>query len=187
MYRRKADQLLTDYRLSVRQVQTEQSQLQESQKRLQATEQAQGILQTIAANLQQKAHKEIAKIVTRCLNAIFDDPYEFEIVFEKKRGKTEASLIFHRGNMTLDDPLNEVGGGVIDVAAFALRLAAIVLSRPAKRKLLILDEPFKNIRGEANRQRAREMVKRVSEDLGVQIIINTDIPTFQLGKIVEMN
>jgi ABC-type Mn2+/Zn2+ transport system ATPase subunit len=143
-------------------------------------------VQIVCQVIQQKVHDQIAEVVSMCLQAVFEDPYEFRIRFDKKRGRTEAVLTFIRDGIELDDPLNEIGGGVIDVASLALRLAAILLSRPIKRRLVILDEPFSNIRGKGNKARTRKMLQNLAEKLDFQIIINTDIEAFRLGKIVEV-
>lgn len=160
--------------------------LDKTQKQEQATQQAQQIVQDIAATIQQRVHQQIAQVVTRCLNAVFDDPYEFKINFVQKRGRTEAELTFVRNNQLLTDPLNEVGGGVIDVAAFALRIAVILLSRPPIRRVLFLDEPFSMIRGEQNKQQTRQMLLALAEKERFQFILNTDIPTYRLGTVIEL-
>lgn len=142
--------------------------------------------QRIAQALQQSAHEQIARVVSSCLSAVFDDPYEFRIRFDCKRGRTEARLAFVRDGLELDDPLGEVGGGVVDVAALALRLACLLLARPPRRRLLALDEPFGNVRGAGNRARTRRMLERLAAEMGVQFVLSTDIPEYRLGKVVEM-
>jgi ABC-type uncharacterized transport system YnjBCD ATPase subunit len=94
--------------------------------------------------------------------------------------------VFIKDGVVLDDPLNEVGGGVIDVASLALRLSCILLMRPPMRRLLVLDEPFSNIRGESNKARTREMLQMLATEMGIQIVINTDIPAYRLGTVVEL-
>lgn len=166
-----------------------EDELDEAEDELIATRAAQGVLQSIAETIQQKASSKIAQIVTRCLSAVFDDPYAFRIVCEQKRGKTEARLVFVRDGHELDNPEFDVGGGCIDVAAFALRLASLLLSRPPTRRLLVLDEPFKCIRGKDNRQRVRSLLVALAEEFDVQFILNVDIdayPEFCLGKVVEL-
>ena len=74
----------------------------------------------------------------------------------------------------------------VDVAALALRLACVVLARPPRRRLLVLDEPFRFVRGRENRARTRRMLTGLAGDLGFQIILCTDIPEYRLGMIVEM-
>jgi hypothetical protein len=184
--RNELDEHLLRRKIAQRTADAERCQLAVVSDSLDGIQEAQTIAQTIAQTLQQRAHDRIASVVTRCLNAVFDDPYEFRIRFDRKRGKTEARLTFLRDGLELDDPLNEVGGGVIDVASLALRLACLLLSRPPLRRLIVLDEPFKNIRGEGNKARTREMILRLAEDLDIQFVINTDIPEYRLGTVVEV-
>jgi len=165
--------------------------LEASKDTLNDHEEAQAIAQNIAREMQQQVHTRISVIVTRCLAAVFkDNPYEFAIDFDCKRGKTEARLLFLRDGMILDDPVEEVGGGVIDVAALALRLSCILLSRPRRRRLLVLDEPLKNVRGKQNRKNVRALLEALAEEMGLQIVLNVDgdsYPEFMLGTILEMS
>lgn len=147
-------------------------------------EEAQRVCQMVAQAVQQQAHDRIAGVVSRCLEAVFDEPYEFKILFEQKRGRTEASLVFVRGDQTLD-PLTASGGGVVDVAAFALRVSCLLLARPALRRVLVLDEPLKFV-SEQYRPRARAMIEKLAEDLGIQFIIVTHDEAYKTGKVVEL-
>ncbi len=187
LYLRKVNQLQADQRQATTAVCNEEKELTRVKDNRESIVEAQKIVQQIAQTLQQQAHSKIARIVSQCLNVVFEDPYEFAIRFEQKRGKTEAKMVFKRDGMEFDDPLNSVGGGVIDIAALALRLACITLSRPVRRKLLVLDEPFKNVRGAENKRRTRSMLLRLSEDFGCQFIINTDIESYRVGTVVELS
>lgn len=144
---------------------------------------AREIIQNTAAEVQRAAHASIAAIVSRCLEAIFDEPYKFKIHFEMKRGRTEARLAFLRDESEID-PLTASGGGVVDVAAFALRLACLALSKPALRRVIVMDEPFRFLSA-GYRPNIRELLEGLSEDLGVQIIMVTHIEDLEIGKIVE--
>lgn len=183
--RQLANRLLERQAIAKRNLKNERKELGIVQDQLSGAQEAQAIVQNIAQALQQKAHSQVASVVTKCLSAVFDDPYEFIIKFDRKRGKTEAVLSFQRNGIELDDPLNEVGGGVVDVASLACRLASILLSKPRVRRLVVLDEPFKNIRGDDNKRRARAMIIKLAEELGIQFVINTEIKEYQLGTIVE--
>lgn len=124
--------------------------------------------------------------MTRCLAAVFDDPYEFRIVFEQKRGKTDARLTFVRNGEEVD-PEDGCGGGVLDVAAFALRLGCLLTRRPRRRRVLILDEPFKHLSERKNyRERVRDLLLTVSEELNVQFVMVTHDPIFSVGKVIEI-
>lgn len=185
-YRRGIDHLTVRRHMAEEQVEAEQQHLDELAAEQEATVEARTIVQGIAQTLQQRAHSQIARVVSLCLESVFEDPYEFQIRFEQKRGKTEAKLVFVRGGLELDEPMAEVGGGVLDVASLALRVACVLLSRPPKRRLLVLDEPWKNIRGQGNRQRTREMLSRLASEMGIQFVINTDIEEYSLGSVVRM-
>ena len=189
VHRKKVDRLASDRDRAKANEKVERMALTLSEGKVGSNGKAQRIVQGIAQTIQQRLHEQIAQVVTRCLVAVFEEPYEFRIIFERKRGKTEARLAFVRDGLVCDSPLDEVGGGVVDVAALALRLACILLSRPRRRRLIVLDEPLRNIRGKGNRQRVRRMLMKLAEELEIQFLINVDIdayPEFALGKIVEV-
>lgn len=146
--------------------------------------QARDVLQHLAQAVQQQAHERISRVVTSCLEAVFDDPYEFQIQFERKRGKTEARLRFIRGELDAD-PLTASGGGMVDVAAFALRVACLVMRRPRVSRVVVLDEPFRFVSKEYQ-DRVRGMLEQLSKDMDVQIIFVTHNPSFVTGKVIEL-
>jgi hypothetical protein len=154
---------------------------------LAAAKEAQGIAQAIAAGLQATAHAQVATIVTRCLAAIFDVPYTFSIRFEERRGRTEAVLEFIRYGVVVEDPLDSIGGGACDVAAFALRVAALLLARPARRRLLVMDEPFRFLKPpEYYGPRVCAMLEALAADFGVQFIIVQNVEAYRTGTIVRV-
>lgn len=147
-------------------------------------EEAQQIVQVVAATIQEEAHARIACVVSQCLATVFDSPYEFSVQFERSRGRTEARLVFVRDGQYIN-PMDASGGGVVDVAAFALRVASLMLSRPARRRLVVLDEPFRFV--SADRHPAlRAMLESLCVDLGVQIIMVTHIDALRCGSIIEI-
>lgn len=152
--------------------------------RLANYEAAMAVARSVAVQMQAAAHVQITTLVNRCLEAIFPDPYEFRIVFEEKRGKTEARLVFVRDGLELD-PLTMAGGGVVDVAAFGLRLAALALSRPALRRVLVLDEPWRFLSVQY-RPAMRALVLALATELGFQFVYVTHDPAFVAGDVVEV-
>jgi DNA repair exonuclease SbcCD ATPase subunit len=151
---------------------------------LSRTEEARGILQAVAQSVQQTVHDKVAGVVSTCLSAVFDEPYEFHINFVQKRGRTEAELVFVRDGVEVD-PMTASGGGVVDVVSFALRLACLMLTRPAPRKLIVLDEPFKFVSAEY-RDRIREMLLGLAGQMGVQFIMVTHVRELECGKVIRM-
>ena len=150
----------------------------------QVTIEAQRVAQEVAAQVQRIAHDKIAKIVSKCLAVVFEDPYEFTIDFEQKRGKTEAVLSFWRKGHRVD-PTGAAGGGVKDVAAFALRLACLMFETPPKNRLLIMDEPFKAL-SHGYPAKAAMMLEALSHEMGVQFVLVTHIDELKTGNIIEV-
>lgn len=181
--RKRVNEKLSEYNAVRMRYKKERADLIEAEEALNDIQEAQIIAQTVAKTVQQKVHNQIASVVSRCLE-IFDEPYEFKIVFEQKRGRTEARLLFERDGLEVD-PMTASGGGVVDVASFALRLSCLMLSKPSLRKILILDEPFKFV-SEEYRDRIRILLETLSEDLGIQILMVTHIKELEIGKIIKL-
>ena len=145
---------------------------------------AQKIIQNVAAMVQAQAHRTVSGLVSKCLKTIYGEEYGFEIRFEKKRGKTEASPVLIKGKHEMD--LNETtGGGVLDVISFALRVSYLTLSRPELRRFLVLDEPFKNLDVSLH-EAARLMLEDFSSKLNIQILMVTHNESYMTGKIIEI-
>lgn len=140
--------------------------------------------QGVASSVQAAAHAKIADIVSRSLEAVFDEPYAFKIRFEQKRGRTEAVLLFERDGHEID-PLTASGGGVVDVASFALRLSCLLLSRPPVRRVLIMDEPFRFV-AVRHRDRVRALVEALAREVDCQFIIVTHSAELVTGKVVQL-
>lgn len=151
---------------------------------LENAEEARRIVQAVGEAVQREAHSRLAGVVSSCLSAVFDEPYEFRIRFEKKRNQTEANLVFVRDGVEVD-PMDAAGGGVVDVASFALRMASMTLKRPALRRLLVLDEPFRFV-SQGYRSRVRQMLQGLAEQMESQILMVTHVPELVAGKVVEM-
>ncbi len=145
---------------------------------------AQVLSQQVAKEIQDRTYGCIASIVTQCLEAVFDEPYKFKLGFVQKRGKTEAVLAFEREGQALD-PMAGSGGGVVDVAAFALRLASLTLQGSHTRRLLVLDEPFKFLSMEY-RERVRDLLLLLAEKMNLQIVMVTHIRELEVGKVVSL-
>lgn len=151
-----------------------------------AWEQAQKLVNEVAADVQHRAHTQLAQIATRCMRAVFgEDAYDLQIRMRERRGRTEADLILTRKGVVIGHAMDSVGGGVLDVAGFALRLACLLLRRPRLRRVMLLDEPFRFVSAQYHEAIA-VMLKELSEELGVQIIMVTHIPALAAGKVVEL-
>ena len=146
------------------------------------TEDATALVRQVAAACQQTVHAKLAGVVSEFQAAVYQDPYIMEISFEEKRGKTEALLRFVRDGELFE--LEEVGGGPVDLAAVGLRLACVASGRPASRRLLVLDEPFRFV-GKANAPALRGVMEMLAEQMGFQIIMVTHSDELHAGKVVR--
>lgn len=166
------NQLLRDLKSLKKDIQILKSEIKISEK-------AKGVIQYVAQEVQSKIETKINTLVTMALQSVFDNPYKFRIEFVLKRGKTECDLFFERGGNRID-PLTEAGGGVVDVAAFALRIAMWVLSDKSN-NVMVFDEPFKNINDKTREthRKVSQLVKSLSDKLKLQMIIITMLPELE--------
>lgn len=150
---------------------------------------ARAIIQVVAKETQEKLEYRISNLVSMALSSVFPDPYEFKLRFVMRRNKTEADLIFikrgHEG-----DPMDVSGGGALDVASFALRIA--VWSIKPTNNVLIQDEPFhflsRNLQAKCSM-----MIKMINQKIingkRIQFIIVSHIPeiTEAADKVFKIN
>ncbi len=124
----------------------------------------------IALKTQSQLEFHLSDMVSTGLNSVFDQEYNFKVIFEIKRGKTECRLYFEKDD-NLIDPLTMSGLGAADIAAFCLRCAGYSMA-PIYRNTFILDEPFKHL-SMIHHEKAAQMMKMLSKKLGIQIIMVT--------------
>lgn len=148
--------------------------VKESKRSLRRHEQAREIIRTVGISTMRQLQYHISDITSLALEAVFDDPYELVVEFVQRRNKTECDLFFVRSGERMD-PLSASGGGAVDVAAFALRIASWSMQRPKSRNVIILDEPLRFLSAD-HQEKASVMIKEISQKLGIQFIIITHEP-----------
>ena len=135
-------------------------------------EKARVVIQTTASEIQKNLEYRISNLVTMALAAVFSDPYEFKVEFVERRNQTEADFLFvKRGNEC--DPLESSGFGAVDIASIALRMA--IWSIKKTRAIMILDEPSRDLSRDMQ-SKASELLKLLSDELGIQMVITSHIP-----------
>lgn len=128
------------------------------------------LLQEVAAHVQRDLENAIGTSVQGCLDLLFPG-YTFNVRFTPRRGKTEADFHICKGGVELD-PMASSGGGVVDAISFALRAGCLHLA--GKRQALILDEPFKHVRGEPRKELGR-VLEQLSKAFDVQVLMVGDV------------
>lgn len=185
-YRSRVDRRKSDYRAARKAAKREKALLGDVRARLKAAGEARDIAQAVGEAVQRKAHKHVAGLVTRCLRAVFgESAYEFSIIFERKRNRTEARAVYLRDGNEVD-PLTAAGGGTVDVTSFALRLSVLLMRHPRPRRVLFLDEPFRFV-SEEYRPRVRALIEALSEELDFQVVMVTHFPDLECGKVVRLD
>ena len=140
-------------------------------KEIRQHEEAREIVRQVGLKTQKQLQFHISDITSMALEAVFDNPYELVADFVERRNKTECDLLFKRGEEYLN-PTEASGGGAVDVASFALRLASYTMQNPKSRHTIILDEPLRFLSVDLQ-ERASRMIKELSERLHLQFIIIT--------------
>ena len=153
-------------------LESNKSHLDEMNLRMKRLEDAQTFLQKVAQETQEHLKFKIEDIVNLALETCFPHEYSFRLNFNISRGKTEAELVFlSQSSDRLIDPMNASGGGVVDIACFALRIASYVLEQGID-NVIVLDEPMKFVSKDLL-DSAGEILKVLSTKLGLQIIMVT--------------
>ena len=173
LYSQKLEQLKGQKSILKEHYQETQKRIYDLKNDLKDSEKAQYIIQKVAKETQENLIFNIENVVTSALQAVFDEPYRFKVIFDIKRNKTDCRLVFEK-NGFLMNPLDSSGYGAADIASFALRIAAWSLKTPKNRPIFILDEPFKHLSIELQ-ERGSALIKELSVQLGIQFIIITHV------------
>jgi len=144
---------------------------------------ARWILTEVAKETQIRFKEKVESLTTMAIQSVFDRPFRFVLEFERKRNKLECRPIVMEGDVEYV-PKDDMGGGIIDVISFALRVVLWSLQKPRSRNTLILDEPMKYVGKGDLLDRAGQMLREVSHSLGIQLILVTHEP--QLADIADM-
>ncbi len=127
------------------------------------------LILTEAGKIAQKNIKhKVENLLTLAIRTVFDRPLTFKLILEEKRKQTEARpVVIENGHEFA--PKDDLGGGIIDICSFALRLVLWSISNPRSRNVFLLDEPFK-FTG-ALIVKAGEVLQYLSKELGFQVIL----------------
>jgi len=123
----------------------------------------------------QQAKSQIERLVTSCLQFIFQNDIRFEIELSELRKRPEAE--FYVVSRYQDDvikvrPQESRGGGVVDIISLAMRIAMLESYNPPIEGPLVLDEPAKHVSDEYI-VNVSEFLKEISRTFGRQIIMVT--------------
>ena len=139
---------------------------------------ARWVLSEVQKLTQEKCKTRVESLVTMAIKSVFDRPFGFELIFERKRDKMECRPVVYEivdgVKQEYDDPENDMGGGILDVISFALRVVLWSMEKPRTRNVMILDEPGKNL-GDLV-PLFGNILRQISHELKIQLIVITHDP-----------
>lgn len=132
---------------------------------------SQSVLQEVAKEVQSKLSVKIDSIVNLGLATCFGDEYKFELRYVPARGKTEVEFVLLQNGKEID-PMNQNGGGLVDLLCFCLRVAVYNISHVDN--VIVFDEAMKFL-SKGFKEKAAELIQTLSERLKIQFIEVTHI------------
>jgi len=135
---------------------------------------ARWILTEVATITQKRFKEKVENLVTMAIRSVFDRPFQFVLEFERKRNKMECQPEIREvvnGRNRVFDPAEDMGGGIVDIISFALRVVLWSLEKPRSRNVIVLDEPMKNLGKLVTL--AGQILKEISHKLDFQLIVIT--------------
>lgn len=133
-----------------------------------------GVITQYAQVYQENFLRQIEEVVTKGLQAIFEEPMSFRIeqVVSGKRLEVKFFLTTGEGAQALETGIMDArGGGVGAVVGFLLRVAILLLVDNG-RKLLVLDETFAQLSAEYL-PNLGEFIKQLVENTPLQVVMVT--------------
>lgn len=141
-------------------------------------DQVASVLNSMGEQQQLQLQSKIERLVTEGIQTIFAANLSFHIMNTVK-GKTPNVEFVIRTTTAMgvvDTPVMDArGGGLVAVVGFLLSLVMLLLKRKEKDSFLFLDESFSFL-SEILHPDMSEFLQRVSEKLGVKIVLVTHTP-----------
>jgi len=145
--------------------------LAEAQKKKEIIAESLEITNLVMKETQVKIKDFIEEVVTLALQVVFGVDYKFLIDYEIKRNKSEANIYVIINDRQYE--MDEVGGGVVDICSFGMRVALWALANNPE-PVLILDEPARCLSSDKQEIFA-EMLLKISKMFNIQIIMVSHI------------
>lgn len=138
---------------------------------------AAAMLLAVADASRSAIRRRIERVVGLALAIAFGQGVHFQLEVAQRRGQIEMTPLvgYTVGKSIVWRSLADVGGGVVDVVAFALRLSVVAMSRRTVAPIIIADEPFRHVSSDRMGYVA-QMVRRLADELKVQIIVVSHEP-----------
>lgn len=157
--------------LYTKQIKVTSLEIQTAAEDMQAIDLARDIVKKAAAITQQNLILHLSELVTECIQSILDREYVFQIIISERGGSSFLKTCLECNGKQYD-PMEDNGGTVVDIVAFAMRIACLILDSKNSRLFMLLDEPFRNVSRDLQPFVA-DLIHRLSDELGIQFVIIT--------------
>ena len=150
-----------------------------SQKVIVAHRKASVFFQSLSDDESNKFQTKLETLVTAGLQVVFQEPMKFCIDVGTERNTITVRFFVEslvNGYKAKLDILSAKGGGVADVVAFLLQFL-MVHYLPNRRRIIIADEPWKNLSADY-KARFASFVKMICKKADLQVIIVTHDPEY---------
>lgn len=164
------DNLFVEKALLLQKKNEKKRKLKEIKKEIKICAEAHWLLIETSKTIQRQFKQNVEVLITHAIQTIYKYPYVFKLNFEMKRNNLEVTPIVKKGKTNLR-PKDDMGGGILDVIAFGLKIILWYLEAPQTRAVLFLDEPFRFLGSLSNK--AGYMLKYLSKYFGLQIIMTS--------------
>ena len=165
---RRYEELKAEVRVLNRELQRKESEDEELKAEYIDQIKAADFLVAIGQEIHKEAVEKIESVVTIAISHVYDRPFSFRLIFETQRSNIEARPVIFEGKNEYDIK-DDLGGGLVDIASFAMRIALWSIHSPQSRSIFILDEPFKWTGNYIDK--AGAMLKYLADELNLQIIL----------------
>jgi len=135
------------------------------------------IFHNLSSVVQENFTQSIEDLISEGLTSVFEYPLRFKITPEVKGGQSVLDFSILNEDGTETDILDARGGGLSALCGVLLRIVILRLMNDRMRQILILDEPLSHL-SSSYVPAAGELLKRLSEELDIQIIMVTHQPEF---------
>jgi len=148
------------------------SQLSRMESSLEDFARAQVFFSELAEQTQKQFREQVERLATAAVHSVFDRPYQVKLVSERKRGRMETEILIVENGEEFQ-PKGEMGGSMVDLLSFSMRIVLWSLQSPRSRNTFILDEPLKFLGTGERLQHAGQMLSEIARSLQIQLIIVT--------------
>lgn len=142
--------------------------------------------------VQQNLEVQLTPVVNAVLASVMsEDQYTLNLAYNSRGKTSKVNQVFFelsKNGIPITNLTKEESGGVVQIIAMALRWSFVLLNK-LNRKILILDEPVVALSTcEYNYQdRFRDILEKLVEEFGFQIIMSTHSDSLKTGNIVNLS